>query len=125
MTTFLSGSLAKTIGSAFNGIFLDAVLTRNVPNSGGSAYDPAATTPVNYPCKAIFTQWGAYYEASGLVKGSDRKILILATSIAVQPDTGDIVTIDGVSLVIYSEGEGKAAVTTDAAKALWTARART
>ena len=125
MTSFLSGSLAKSIGKAFKSTFLDAVLTRDNATAGGTPYDPSPTSAATYPCKAIFAQWSDYIVAGGLVKGADRKILILATSLAIVPDIGDRVTIDGVTLTIYSEGEGRAAVTTDPAKAIWTARART
>ena len=125
MTSLLAGGLAKTIAGAMKNLFLDATLTRFVPASTGSAYDPDPPVSTDYACKAIFDQWGAYHQANGLVLNTDRKVLVLANTLAVEPMPGDRIAIGGVTLNVYSNGEGAPAVATDPAKAVWTLRART
>lgn len=123
MTSPLSGSLARTIGKAFNGLFLDATLTR-AGITTGDAWNPTAGATTAYPCKAINDEWGSFDRANGLVASSDRKVLILATSLAVTPQAGDQITIQGVTLTVVSDGEGRPAVSTDPASAVWTLRCR-
>lgn len=124
MTSPLAGSLAKTIGKAMSGLFLNATYTVDAP-SNGPAYDPGAPTSTDYPCKAIFDEWGAYSIRSGLVGAEDRKVLILAASLAVEPQQGGRIVIDAATVTIYSDGESQPAVSTDPAKAVWVCRART
>ena len=124
MTSPLSGALAKTIGKAMSGIFLDATLTRD-GSPTGPPYDPTPGAPTDYPCKAIVDEWDAYYRQGGLVSKTDRKVLVLASTLAVAPLSGDRITIEGLTLTVVPNGSGQPAVSTDPATAVWTLRART
>jgi hypothetical protein len=112
VTSPLSGSLARTIGSAFSWLFLDAVLSVDSVAGGGDPFDPPAPTTTTYACKAIVDDYSDYYRANGLVGAKDRKILILATSVAVLPRQGNRVTVGGDTFTIIS-------VKTDPATAVW------
>lgn len=100
MTFLLEGSLAKTIGSAFKGLFLDAVLTRETPGTGGDPFDPPPPVVTTYPCKGLVEAYSDYFRKSGLVDAKDRKVLILATSLAVKPQAGDRVTIQHITFTL-------------------------
>lgn len=115
----LSG-LAKTIHGALKGVFFDAVLTRYVTLPTSPAYDPADPpdpTPVNYPCKALRDSYSAYERQNSSIETSDSKILILAHSLSVTPQTNDVITVQGQSfLVIIAD--------TDPATACWIVQGR-
>jgi hypothetical protein len=115
MTSPLSGSLAKTIGSAFKGLFLDAVLTRETPGTGGDPFDPPPPVVTTYSCKAVVEAYSDYFRKSGLVNAADRKVLILAASLAVKPQAGDRVTIQHITFTLSE-------VSTDPATAVWECR---
>lgn len=123
MTSPLLGSLAKTMAKALGPIFLDATYEIDTPGDG-PAYDPGPPATKTYPCKAIEDDWGAYYRQGGLVSGDDRKILVLAKTLAVEPQEGGRFTIRGRTFVVYSNGEGQPAVASDPALAAWECRAR-
>ena len=116
----LSGSLAATIGAAFNSLFLDATLTRDVEVTDSpdrESFDPADPTQTAYSCKAIVETYSQMFRRDGLVEANDRKVLILATSLAVTPKAGDRVTISGVTFMVME-------VETDPAVAVWTCQGR-
>lgn len=100
MTSLLEGDLAKTIGSAFKGLFLDAVLTRETPGEGGDPFDPPPPVVTTYDCKGLVEAYSDYFRKSGLVSQSDRKVLILAASLAVKPQAGDRVTIQHITFTL-------------------------
>lgn len=124
MTSPLAGSLAVTIGKAFNGLFLDATLTRVTQGAGPDPWTPGAPVPSVYPVKAIHDQWAAGLLAQGLVAADDAKLIILAATCPVKPQSGDTITIRGEAFTIVPEGSGKAAVSTDPALATWECRAK-
>lgn len=115
MTSPLAGSLARTIGAGFNTLFLPAVLVRDVPQVGGDPADPLPPIPANFPCKAIVEGYSDYFKANNLVNASDRKVLILATSVGVRPKPDDRITIAGITFTLQD-------VSTDPAEAVWTCR---
>ena len=117
MTSPLAGSLAKTIGSAFKTLFLDAVLARDVPVVSPDPADPLPPTQATYAAKAIVEGYSDYYKTNGLVDAKDRKVLILATSLGVRPEPGDRVTISNITFTLQD-------VSTDPAEAVWTCRGR-
>ena len=88
-------------------VFFDAVLTRN------------ATV---YPCKAIFDKNGEFY-GGGSVGVSEVTILILATSLALSPQPGDLIALQGRTVIVFSGNDKVPAVSTDPAKAVWTVMA--
>ncbi|MDB5620520.1 hypothetical protein [Tardiphaga sp.] len=112
MTSPLAGSLARTIGAAFNTLFLPAVLVRDVPQTGGDPADPLPPLAANFPCRAVVEAYSQFYRANNLVQAGERKVLILATSVGVKPTAGDRVTIQGITFAISE-------VSTDPATAIY------
>ncbi len=112
-------SLAATIHGALKGVFLDAVLTREVVSAGPDAADPPAPVPVPYPCKAIRDNYSRSDRADSSILSGDAKILILAKSLSVDPKKDDIVTITG-------QGAGFLVIefTIDPANACWVIQGR-
>lgn len=107
MASPLSGSLARTIGKALAPVFLPATLTR-----GGTLY----------PCRGIYEQWGKNPGPGGALTTPDVKALLLAKSLAVEPNSGDVVTLQGSTFVVVSNVSNvdtKLAVSTDPARATW------
>jgi hypothetical protein len=117
MTSPLSGSLARTIGSAMRSLFLDATLLRDVPAVATEAFDPPAPTEAIYTCKAIVEGYAERFRLDGTVSAGDRKVLILATSLSVTPAAGDRVMIRGITFTIIEVG-------TDPAQAVWECKGR-
>ena len=114
MTNLLQGGLARTIGKAMSGLFLDATLTRDGPTTG-PAYDPVPGAPVTYACRGMVEKYSAYYRANSLVGERDRKVLLLANGLGTRPLPGDRVTIQGVAFTLQE-------VATDPANAIWECR---
>lgn len=113
-------SLPATINSAFKNLFYDAVMTVDViPNS--PPYDPAdppAPVPVSYSCKAYVTKYSAYYRANSLVAAEDRKVIVLAKSLAIEPVNGARITVQGVTFTIIAYDDG------GSNKAIWECQGR-
>lgn len=124
MTSPLAGSLAKTIGAAMSGLFLPATLSRTTMAEGSEPWTPGAPTTVVYGCRAIHAAWGSSWLAGGLVDADDVKVMVLASSLATEPEPGDVVTIRGESFTVVPGGSGRPAVMTDPAKAVWELRAK-
>lgn len=124
MTSILD-SLPNIIAGALSDTFRDAILTRDGAATG-PIYDPTPGGAISYPCKAINDEWSAFYRQGGLVGATDRKVLILASTLATKPQAGDRIEIlvDGVTLTVVPEGSGQPAVSADPATAVWTIRAR-
>jgi hypothetical protein len=126
----LSGSLARTIGKAMSGLFLDATLTRDVASSNSpdiDSFDPPAPTQVTYSCKAVRDTYAVGLIAGGLVQATDVKIIILQTSLQVTPQSGDRLTITGQGgpwSIVPENSSGQAAVSADPANATWECRAK-
>ncbi|GJE00552.1 hypothetical protein [Methylobacterium isbiliense] len=123
MPSPLAGSLAKTIAKALSPAMLPVTLHRDGAATG-PAYDPSIGAPQAYPCRGFRDEWSAYSRQGGLVAARDWKVVILARTLAVEPQEGDRVTIQGVTLQVYSDGEGQPAVTSDPATATWELRCR-
>jgi len=67
----------------------------------------------------------AHLLGMGLVTSSDIQVLVLAKSLAVEPKSGDRITIRGKTVVVVPETtSGMRAVQTDPARATWTLRCR-
>jgi hypothetical protein len=126
MTSPILG-LAKTVGKAFNGVFLDAVLTREIPGDG-PAYDPGEPTIQTFNMKALAESYGSYTRGQGLVAATDMKVMILATSLSVQPQPLDKIEIAAQGFsgrIVAGDTAGTPAVSTDPAKCVWECRAST
>ncbi len=127
MTSPLVSSLARTIGSAMSGLFLVATLQRDAEGSGSpgaNPWDPAEPQSTTYACMAIHEEWGTSYLAGGLVHAGDVKVLVLASTLAIEPKPGDRITIRGQTFTVVPAGSGQPPVSTDPAKAVWVLRAR-
>lgn len=123
MTSPLTG-LASKINKAFDGVFLDAVLTRQAL-SGGTAYNPGSETTTTYSCKAIANSYSAYAQANSLVNSNDMEVLILAGSLSVTPEPLDKIEITSqgfVGFIVAGTAKGTKAIQTDPAKAVWQCR---
>jgi hypothetical protein len=123
MVSPLLGSLAATIGKAMSPIFLDAVLTRDVPVSSPDPADPLPPTTTTFPCKAIEDEFDSGTMGGGLVSDTDVKLLILASTLATDPKNLDRITIRGRTYTVVPEGtSGLKAIMTDPARATWELR---
>lgn len=124
MTSPLAGSLARTIGGAMAGLFLPATLARTSYASAANPWDQGTPTTVTYDCRAIVEAWGATWLRDSLVNADEVRVLVLASSLSVEPQPGDVVTIRGEAYTVVPMGGGKPAVETDPAKAVYELRAR-
>lgn len=115
--------IPEILAGALDDVFRDAVYEVDGPSTG-PAYDPTPGTPTRYRCKALNETWSSYQRANGLVDGADRKILILAATLKVEPKVGGRLTIEGRTFRIVSDGGSQAAVERDPAGATWTCRGR-
>lgn len=126
MASPLAGPFARTVGRALAPTFLPATLTRvttAVPDPE-TPWIPGAATSTTHSCRAIHDIWDATWLAGGLVAAGEVKIVILAATLAVEPEPGDTITIRGETFTIVPAGAGKPAVSTDPARATWECRAR-
>jgi hypothetical protein len=123
MTSVLESSMAKTIGKALSGLFLDAVLTRSTPVAGANAWEPASQLTNTYPCKAITEERSIAFLPSGTATSDYVKIIILANSLSIAPLPGDMILIRGRQYTIVHDGS-LPAVSIDPAQATWTCRAQ-
>jgi hypothetical protein len=98
--------LPRAINSAFNNLFYDAVMTVDVSQEGPNPVDPPPPVPTPYPCKAYVEKYSAYYRASSLVEASDRKVIVLASSLAVVPVNGARLMVNNITFSIISHNDG-------------------
>lgn len=122
--------IPEIVGDALGeDVFYDAVLKRDTAGAASPVrkpWDPAAPgTPDEFTCKAIHDEWSANAVSLGLVETLDQKILILASTLSVEPRSGDRIELKGKTLTIVpANTAGQKAVMTDPAKAVWVCRAR-
>lgn len=116
--------VAGTIGKAMGGVFYPATLSHDTRAAGANDWTPGAVTTTSYVCKALPDTWGAYHLANGLVAATDAKIIVLASTLTIQPQAGDRVTVQGSTYTIVADGGSKPAVETDPAQAVWVCRGR-
>jgi len=90
--------LAGIVGSALGPVFYPAVLTQRTQPASSPARDPwnpATPTETQHACLALFTRYDEKLRRDGSAKESDRKTLILQSSLpaGVVPAPNDTVTI--------------------------------
>ena len=105
------------IGEAFSDpelFFAPAVLSRPGEATG---WKEGRDQPDEYPCMAMTAAYSDYLRAVADIPGVAVKLMIVGTSIEVDPAKGDTVTIDEKSWTITDR------VKTDPARAMWTAQA--
>lgn len=119
MASPLLGPIAAKIGAAFASTFYPATLSRSAREAalGAPSWDVTEETVTDYTCLAIVDTYTNYQKVNGIVSAEDRKVLVLATSLAVRPLPLDRVTING---SVYTVHE----VSTDPATAVWELRSR-
>jgi hypothetical protein len=117
MVSPLSGSLAAQIYKGMKALFLDATYTVDVAGTITDPADPPAPTTTNYACKAIVETYSDYFSKQGLVQDGDRKVLILANSLAVRPVANARITVSGIQFTVIK-------VDTDPATAVWEIQGR-
>ena len=117
--------IADTIDQYLSPGLLPAVLIKIVPGTPDPNSRTAGTQSEKstYPCRGVVTDYSAYEMAQGLVKLGDRKILLIAKSIAGGqiPEPNDQVMIEGAT---YRIGDTTDAVKRDPAAATYECRAR-
>lgn len=99
-------SLPATINSAFKNLFYDAVMTVDVPQESPDPADPLPPVQVTYPAKAYVEKYSAYMRANSLVEASDRKVIVLAKSLAIEPVNGARIAVNNVTFTIISFDDG-------------------
>jgi hypothetical protein len=107
-------------------VFYDAEIIRTAPGTG-PAWSPGDGKTTTYPCKALVTSWSNYSMSTGLVAAKDRKILILADTLAVPPLEGDDILIkdrEGATYRLASADGSAPAVKRDPSTSVWTCRGR-
>lgn len=92
----LDGDIKSTVNSALSGIMLDLTIRRQ---EGGS-YDPKTfsdtNSPQTYSAKGMIEDYDDELIDGSLITEKDRKILILAESLSIEPETSDeIIDPDG------------------------------
>jgi hypothetical protein len=123
MVSILESQLKSIIGNAMAFLFLDATLTRDVEGTVTDPADPPTPTQATYTCKAIEEEYSAGLLAGGQVSSNDIQVLILASTLAVDPIPGDRITIRGVTRQIVPTGTtGLSGVRSDPARATWLCR---
>lgn len=121
MASILDDEIAATIADALTNadVTLDIVLSRTVPGEPDpeTPWIPGEPVTTNYSCKG----WADHYEAAELVNttilATDVKVMIVATTLAIEPAPSDHVTVRGDGYTVIS-------VSTDPARAIWQLQAR-
>lgn len=119
----LLDDIAQIVGDAIPaaGLTRDAVLTKLVdqvsaPGDASGSGNPIATT---FAAQGIVSDYTAFELQNTLIKTGDRKVKLLATTIAggAVPEPQDRITIEGATYVVVD-------VRRDAASAIYTAQCR-
>lgn len=125
MTSPLLGSLASTVAGALSSTLYDCTLTRMVVPSSPT-YDPAdppPAVPVTYTFKGMEEEYSAGTRGQGLVGATDVRVLILAGTLAVEPQPMDLLTVRGnVLRIVPEDARGVRPVSSDPARATWSCR---
>ena len=127
---FLDGELAEIVGTALvdAGMSLPAVLTKVTPGARDPLHPTAATaaTTVDHAAQGFVPRLTSYQIANTLITNVTRVVKLYGSSIAggAIPAPGDRITIDGRTSTIVNDDAGKFAVTTDAARAVYTCQCR-
>lgn len=92
----LDGGISKIVTGALSGLFLNHVLIRKTTTSDpNKPWEKAVTAETNYSCKAVALDYKAHEVDGERVKQTDKKILILAGTLSVEPQMGDYIQLVG------------------------------
>lgn len=120
MTSILEGEWAQEMADALEGagIPYPLVVTRSewvegVPWEPGSGH----WEHVPHECRGWVDDYSAFERSGTLIEANDRKIFVVASSLAIEPTPADTVTVDGKVFSIIT-------VTIDPAGAAWIIQGR-
>lgn len=86
----LDGGIAATVYAAMKDLFLDFTLIKDTKVADPNIpWEPVDSADTEYSCKAVVLEYSERELETENVQQGDRKILILANSISVQPAIGD------------------------------------
>lgn len=91
--SLLDGTLSSIFNAAFAGIYLPATLHK-AATTFDEAGNPTATD-TDYSCRAMIDDMSEVARAQAGYTESERRILMLADSCEVKPDTEDAITVKG------------------------------
>lgn len=121
MASILDGDIADVVADALTsaGVPLDLTLRRTTTVDPGTPWDPSddVVTTTDYPCSGWPDQFAADWIAGGLVQATDARVMIIPSTLAVEPQPGDRVIVRDSTLTVV-------AVRSDPALALWDLQAR-
>lgn len=119
----LGVDIPALIDASLSDSLLPATLVKFSPGVPSSSMLTAGANPEKktYPCRGVVTDYSAYEMAQGLVKLGERKILLIANSIASAqvPEPNDQIQIEGGTWRVCEQG-----VTRDPAAAAYTCKVR-
>lgn len=96
--SILDGEIAAEVFEALEDVFLPATVTRMLPGSTEppwAPWNPGPPTPQHNACLGVVDDFAAHLRDGSMIQQTDRKVLILATSLAITPAPGDDCTIRG------------------------------
>jgi len=119
--SILNGEFALEVAAALESALVPHALTVSrsvIPDSPPyDPFDPPPPVLVEYPCKGFVDQFDASYRAGSLIESGDVKVVIVATSLEIEPQPGDTITAKGKTYSAIS-------VSADPAGATWSVQAR-
>ena len=109
--------LPAEVAEALDDVFRPAVLKVPGVSTPDGQGGWVAGDPASYPCKALVDDYSDFRRSSAGIPATDRKIIILAASLSVEPSVGHTVTAEGRDWQII-------ALTRDPAVATWEVQGR-
>lgn len=106
LSSILEGELAATISEALidANIPFDITINRTVPGEPDpeTPWIPGEPTVTAYSCKGFIENYREDFIAGGVVQSDDVKVVVLATTLSIDPDLSDTVTARGITYSIIS-----------------------
>ena len=118
--SILQGDLADDVTAALDAAGVPyALVVSRTTTTGGDPWDPGSgeTTTTDYACSGWLDSYGLDLIDGTIIQSGDVRVIILQSSIAIDPAPADTVTIDGQTYTIIS-------VKADPAGTLWDVQAR-
>lgn len=106
--------LPEEIAEALNDVFRDGVLkVPGAPTSDGQGgWVPG--NPTSHPCKALVDDYSDFRRSASGIPAHDRKIIILAATLAVSPSVGHTIHVESRDWQIINLSRDPAAATWEA-----------
>lgn len=121
MTSILQGDLADEVTAALDaaGVPYALTVTRIEPGEPDpeTPWIPGEDTPVPHACSGWVDQYALADIDGTTVLSTDTRVMIVLSSLDIEPTTADTITVSGVTYTIIS-------VRRDAAGALWDIQGR-